>query len=59
MSKEEKLELIKNKLTECATKEGASSADIEAIIAEQPVNSREGVCIAACMGETSGVVSSY
>lgn len=59
MSREEKMEMFKARITDCAAKEGASSADVDGIMTEQePAGgfTREGICIAACMGEVSGMV---
>lgn len=42
---------------ECATKEGASSADIDELIAHKPASGKGGKCIRACLFETVGIVS--
>lgn len=48
--------MLFNLLIECAAKEGASSSDIAAIAGRNPPASTAQRCVAACIGETIGLV---
>lgn len=41
---------------ECASKEGASAADVEEYAAHKPASSTVGKCLRACVGETVGIM---
>lgn len=56
MTKEERFEHFKGLVNDCAGKEGASSTEVDAILAQQEPKTREGRCIAACIGDATGMV---
>lgn len=41
---------------ECATKEGASSADVDELAAHKPASNQAGKCVRACLAESVGMV---
>lgn len=53
----EKLELLKQTIKDCASKEGATEADVKEIFERKPPSSQGGKCTLACVGETAGMVS--
>lgn len=58
MTKEKRVEMFVKIVNDCASKEGATSADIEEIIAHKSPSNRGGKCIQSCLGETTGIVRS-
>lgn len=43
--------------TECAAHEGATDADIKSVLAMELPTTKGGKCLNACIGETTGIVS--
>lgn len=56
MSKEKRVEMFHKLTNECAKKEGATSADVDEIIAHKSPSAQGGRCIQACLGEMTGIV---
>lgn len=56
MSKDERHEMFEKMVVNCANKEGASEADIDAILAHTEPSTYEGKCIGACMGSVTRMV---
>lgn len=57
MSEEEKKSIETQLLTECKAKEGGTDDDVAAMIKREHPSSKTGKCMAACIGETLGLVS--
>lgn len=53
------MEMFKKMATECATKEGASSADLDEVFAKKMPSTEPAKCLHACIGETMGIVSHF
>lgn len=45
---QKKLDFLKAMLADCASKEGASDADLQEILAKKPPSTHAGKCIGAC-----------
>lgn len=56
MTKEEGMEMFKKIGSECATKEGASQADLDEAFAKKMPSTATAKCMHACIGETIGIV---
>lgn len=52
------MEMFLKLANECATKEGASSADVDEMATHKPASSKAGKCLRACVAETVGMVRS-
>lgn len=57
MSKEQRIDAFKKMANDCAITEGATNDDLAEIFARQIPTTKSGKCIAACLGETIGIVS--
>lgn len=51
------MEMFKNVATECAKKEGATSADVDDTFSKKLPATTSAKCMHACIGETIGAVS--
>lgn len=49
--------MYKMMITDCAAKEGAPQSDLDAIFNRQVPTTPQGLCIGACVGDASGMVS--
>lgn len=56
MTKEERVAAFVQIVKECATKEGASDADVDELLSHKSPSSRGGKCIQACFTEKVGFV---
>lgn len=56
-SEDEGMEWLKEVISDCATKEHATSIDINEVLAYKEASTYEGKCFRACIGETTGIVS--
>ncbi|XP_031638585.1 uncharacterized protein LOC116350788 [Contarinia nasturtii] len=56
MTKEQVMELYNKMVEECAKKESGSSTDIEEVFAKKLPSTKNGKCIHACVGETTGLI---
>lgn len=57
MTKEQKQEMFKKLADECATKEGATAADVDEALSGKLPSTNGGKCLHACIGEALGIVS--
>lgn len=48
--------MFQNMANECATKEGASSTDVEELMKHTPASGKSGKCLRACLSEIVGMV---
>lgn len=53
------MEMFMQMAKECASKEGASQADVDEMAARKPASSKGGKCIRACISENVGIVCSF
>lgn len=56
-SDDEGLEWLKEVIGDCATKERVSNIDIDEVLASKEASTYAGKCFRACIGETTGIVS--
>lgn len=57
MSKEERMNALKNMAEECAKQEKSTADETAEVLAQKMPTSKGGKCIYACIGETLKVVS--
>lgn len=58
-SEDEGMEWLKEVISDCAAKEHASSIDIDEVLAYKEASTYNGKCFRACIGETTGIVSTH
>ncbi|XP_037042919.1 general odorant-binding protein 28a-like [Bradysia coprophila] len=56
LTEEERQSMIMELVGKCKSAEGASDADVQGAMAQQPPTTRSGQCFHACMMETLGVM---
>lgn len=50
------MEMFQIMMNDCATKEGASLADVDSLLKHKEPTTHPEKCIGACVGEQSGIV---
>lgn len=57
MTKDQRVEVFYDLANKCVAKEGATSQDLEDILARRIPSTKAGSCIPACLAEMIGIVS--